>query len=899
MVRALRFLVSWLVRHAVLWIVDALALALTALLVPGIYFSGTDTASPFLLVVAAAFLLGLVNLLIRPIVLLAARPLGFFALFAIGLVVNSLTLWITSWLLPGFSVEGWLSALIGGFAFVAVNTLMTTILELNDEGSFYENRIERLAARQPFEGASEPGVGLVMMEIDGLSYHHMKKALDDGLMPTLAELMEEEGYELSQVDCGIPSQTSACQAGIMFGDNHDIPAFRWYDKDEQKLYVSGSDAPAINARYAQGNGLMRGGASIDNMLNGDAEKSLLTLADLRDADREQMRRRTADIYLLSLNPYFLARTFVLTLGAVVRELWEGWRQRRKDVQPRLNRLAHFYPFVRAATSVFVRDLSAQLTVMDVMRGAPAIYVTWPGYDEVAHHSGPWTTDAFSELARYDKVIARVLRIIRDKAPRPYELVVLSDHGQSFGATFLQRYGVSLKEFIEQYLPEGTGVSQSMGGDTGVTTLTAAQGELQNVQDMRTGQGFARSAAKRLSGLIGRGVKAQESSNGDSAAAQVIACGSGNLAQVYFDLHPRRITLDELESAYPGMVGALVEHEGVGFVAGYDGDGTPVVLGKGGRRDLHSGEVEGVDPLAAFAPDEGWGAASLEKRIWQVRRVMDFPHAGDLMVVSAVYEDGTVAALEELIGSHGGMGGEQTDAFLFHPPTIEVPDTRNSIDVFHILNGRRGGPVAEKPPEPVPPDAIAWSPGNLLRGIANVGAWLPNALRCLILDPSAYKRVVNDLRMTGPALLIGVVGQVFSEVAREDALQWWRIPTSLLTWWISTLAVYAAGRILSRKGTYTRTFRAMGFAQVVYLIDVFAFIPGFGSAVRFLAGALGFVAVWMGAATAHEIRGFRTILLGILPTVVALLSLAVVVVLLLGAGVSLESMLENLGLAGGQ
>ena len=61
---------------------------------------------------------------------------------------------------------------------------------------------------------------------------------------------------------------------------------------------------------------------------------------------------------------------------------------------------------------------------------------------------------------------------------------------------------------------------------------------------------------------------------------------------------------------------------------------------------------------------------------------DFPHVGDIMVLSTVYPDGTVAAMEELIGSHGGMGGVQTDAFLFHPADMHVPSTTtNSTDVF--------------------------------------------------------------------------------------------------------------------------------------------------------------------------------------------------------------------------
>jgi hypothetical protein len=420
-------------------------------------------------------------------------------------------------------------------------------------------------------------------------------------MPSLQKLIAEEGYRLSKVDCGIPSQTSACQAGIMFGDNDDIPAFRWYDKDKQKLYVSGHDAPEINARYAHGNGLTRGGSSIDNMLNGDAEKSLLTMADLREADREQGRRRAQDVYLLMLHPYFFMRAIALFLGAVIREVWQGWQQKRKNVYPRLNRLHGGYPFVRAATTVLMRDIAANLTILDIVRGAPAIYVTWPGYDEVAHHSGPWTRDALEELARFDGTIARIHRAARDRAPRPYDLILLSDHGQSFGATFLQRYGVSLKEFIEQQLPTGTSVAQSIGGDTGVGSLTAASAELGNIQEQGVGNRAGRALAKQGQKLLDKGAQAQGGAEPASAApAQVTAYGSGNLAQVYFDLHPRRIQLGELNAAYPGMVDALVQHEGIGFVCGYGEDGLPVVLGKAGQRNLHTGDVRGEDPLAPYA-----------------------------------------------------------------------------------------------------------------------------------------------------------------------------------------------------------------------------------------------------------------------------------------------------------
>ncbi len=50
-----------------------------------------------------------------------------------------------------------------------------------------------------------------------------------------------------------------------------------------------------------------------------------------------------------------------------------------------------------------------------------------------------------------------------------------------------------------------------------------------------------------------------------------------------------------------MVDALVQHEGIGMVCGYEDDGTPVCLGKGGKRNLHTGEVTGDDPLVPYAP----------------------------------------------------------------------------------------------------------------------------------------------------------------------------------------------------------------------------------------------------------------------------------------------------------
>ncbi len=77
-------------------------------------------------------------------------------------------------------------------------------------------------------------------------------------------------------------------------------------------------------------------------------------------------------------------------------------------------------------------------------------------------------------------------------------------------------------------------------------------------------------------------------------------------------------------------------------------------------------------------------AMSNSRARQLRRLADFENSGDLILNSTLYQDGTVAALEELIGNHGGLGGEQTDAYMFHPGDMHVPETSNSYEFKSIL-----------------------------------------------------------------------------------------------------------------------------------------------------------------------------------------------------------------------
>ncbi|HZY45569.1 MAG TPA: alkaline phosphatase family protein [Anaerolineae bacterium] len=525
---------------------------------------------------------------------------------------------------------------------------------------------------------SEPGRGIVMLEIDGLSYRRLQAALDQGLMPTLRDMLRTT-HAVASYDCGLPSQTSSSQAGILYGDNFDIPAFRWYDKERGKLIVSNNfdDAAEINARYGQGQGLLRGGSSINNLIAGDAEKSVLTLSTLNTTNEQERSRRAQDLFVFWLNPFLFIRSLVLSLCEILLELGQALRQRLLNVQPRINRLERGYPLLRALTNVFLRDLSTYLVALDVVRGVPAIYTTYLSYDEVAHHAGPDTSDALETLRSLDRQIRRIRKVIAAKAPRPYDLFVLSDHGQSAGATFRQRYGQSLTEFIAAHTASPGIVAEVSSRMIGRSYAAALVAELQTAERVVAGR-VRRLVMRGSRRALQKRIKKEQPAVMD---APIVVCVSGNLANVYFNSHSGNVSLSEINTEHPQLVDQLVMQAGIGFVIVYNDESTPLVLGKEGARDLATGLVTGVDPLQPYSlPD---------LRAQQLWRVAQFPHSGDLIIVSTMYHAEQVAAFEELVGSHGGLGGEQTSAFLLHPADVPVPEMKNSTDVFPVLNARRG------------------------------------------------------------------------------------------------------------------------------------------------------------------------------------------------------------------
>ncbi len=676
-------------RFILTWNLDAICLLITALFYRGIIIEGLFTGGvlPALgtsyIIVA---LIALISVLIRPIFtkiasLIARWWMGFAISFVIMFIINGLLLWILAVFMPGFSVINIWAALLAGLIFSTFNAIVVNIVGLDDDSTFFNQYIAKQIKKEIETEKIPQTPGVVALEIDGLSYPVIQEALKREYMPTIQYLLDRGSHELTGYDCGIPSMTSSCQAGIMYGNNHDIPAFRWFVKDEDRMMTSNkqSDAQFIDRRASDGGGILRnGGSSVSNLTSGDATYSFFTMSTLTDKDSEAGRRRSKDLYYYLLNPWAMNRSIIYTIWDIIVEIGQIIKQTITRRKPRMNRFAHFYPGTRAVTNIFMRDIATSMVIQDVARGVPGVYVTYLGYDEIAHHSGPMTTDALKALRGLDKQIRRVLHAIENIAPRPYHLFVLSDHGQSVGWTFKQRYGYSIKNLIGNLL-EG---KLSVGEIESIDAHVGYVGGL--VDDLNTGQ-------REVEGKKGKGAlssfyrQIDEKDRVDTeglSQEDVIVCASGNLAQIYFRTQKGRLTLQDFEQQFPGFVSKLVAHEGVGFAIVEDVNRGPILLSKEGAVELRTGKMDGINPLAPYG--------NPEIRVKQLLRLAEFPNNGDITLISPVYPDGSVAAYEELIGNHGGVGGNQTHAILLHPTKAKVDSKTiiNSEQIYPILNKAR-------------------------------------------------------------------------------------------------------------------------------------------------------------------------------------------------------------------
>jgi uncharacterized membrane protein YvlD (DUF360 family) len=632
-------------RLVIVTLVSIISFAVTAWLLPGLQVTRLIGAVEMIAVMA------ILNAVVRPAVLAFLAPRSLILTGIAVLVIQVLVFFIAAQVVPDVHVDSLVSALVASFVFAIVNVILTSIVGVDTSDSFYGLLVQQLLIKRDVTPTDKPG--LVMLQIDGLAYPILAGRIRAGSVNTMSRWIRDGTHTLSRWEALLPSMTSASQAGILHGNNDGIPAFRWWERDQQRLMVSSNpkNAAEIVSRVSNGEGLLSNdGVSICNLVTGDATRAYLTTAALAEGSKGIGESNAFLSFFFSPTGYL--RSLTLFIAEFLKEEVQARRTRRSGMVPQMHRGAKFAG-MRAASNVVLRDVNTSLIIDEMYRGANVIYADFTDYDELAHHCGPERVESFEALDGVDRSIAALEKAAAN-APRPYKFIVLSDHGQSLGATFRQRYGKTLGEVVRDLMGGRAAVVETHTQAEGGAFVNSFLSEITRAKGIGPSIARAAFAGRTTDGVVDV-EKPDVPPPADESAIAVV--GSGNLGLVWFTGHERRLTLEDLEAANPGMVASLAQHPGVAMLVVQTHESGGVVLGHDGARYLDDGRVEGTDPTAPFGPNT----------LTSLRRVYEMPHAPDLLFISQYNPVlGEVAAFEELIGSHGGLGGPQTEPFILHP-----------------------------------------------------------------------------------------------------------------------------------------------------------------------------------------------------------------------------------------
>ena len=580
--------------------------------------------------------LGIINAILWPILTRIAMP--FLVLtFGVGtLILNGVLLQL---LAPMFGIEIKGAALIlAPLGMAAVTTLLSTLITIEDDSSYYRAVLNDAEKKRKSDVKDYPGV--IIVEIDGLAYEVLREAVEKGDMPTMKEMIESNDYNLRMWETDLSSQTGASQAGILHGNNEGIVAFRWIEKSNgnQMMQCSGiTKVPELEKRISNGDGLLvDNGASRSNLFSGDTDNVIFTFSKIMDFGKLYNKAW----YSVFSNPSNFARIIALFLADIVREIWSQITHSVKNVRPRIKRGIMYIP-TRAATNVFMREINTSTLIGDMMVGEVDVaYSTYLGYDEIAHHSGVRDSDAWIALRQMDKQIKHLVDANK-YCPRNYQFVIQSDHGQTNGATFTQRYGQTFEDFVKSLLPEDMTMFAKMtsNDDHFVGDYTP----------------FARKDKK---------IEKEKKEAKELSDSEVIVLASGNLAMIYLTQWSKRLTYEELNSYFPELIPGLINNEYVGFILVRSQEHGDLAIGKNGTYYLDSDKIEGENPLKGFG----------DNIVRHLKRTSSFEHTPDILVNSFYDEEADeVCAFEELVGSHGGAGGDQSKPFILYPSSWNVSD----------------------------------------------------------------------------------------------------------------------------------------------------------------------------------------------------------------------------------
>ena len=605
----------------------------------------------------AAVLVAVIGAALRVFLVEGAVLLGWVGALLLGLLGQAVAVWVVLYAPYGLSAADLVTAVLTSWIVAVVSTFFVWIGTAGTDDAVTATLLRRAHRRRTT--IPDPEVpGIVFVQMDGVPYPVLDWCVRAGTLPTLSRWVRSGTHHAVEWRPKLPATTPASQMGILHGTIDGIPAFRWVDRPSGKVYVANrpGDATAIEAMHSDGRGLLvDDGVSVSNLFTGDAPTAYATMSAVGRSQETRESRRSVSRFLGS--PAGFTRSFTRALSEIFRERFQSARAKRRDIRPRVHR-GWGFTMERAALTGVVRDLNTTLVADAMLQGRRSVYVDYVDYDAVAHHCGILQPESLDALAGIDRVLAQI-EAVAEVAPRRYQIVVLSDHGQSQGAIFVDRYGEELAELVARLSHATTVASQGNAEASGsLNSMVAGNASHDTVLGRALGRASKRITDDSFDTESTSG--AERTSTPDHE--EFLVFGSGNLGLIYVAGEHHRLSRDELDQRYPALLPGLVAHPGIGFAVVDTVEHGPVAYGAGGEHRVRDGVVVGEDPLAPYGPH----APEF------VLRAATMAEAPDIYVNSLVDDLDEVAAFEGLVACHGGLGGWQDRGMIVHPVDLEMP-----------------------------------------------------------------------------------------------------------------------------------------------------------------------------------------------------------------------------------
>ena len=520
--------------------------------------------------------------------------------------------------------------------------------------------------------------GFVGIQIDGLSYPHLQQALDRGYLPHLERYLRR-GHKLVEYQAGLPSTTPAAQSAFFYGNDHAIPAFRWFDKETGQV-ISCNDPDHVQIFrekfFAGERGLLAGGASYSNILDGDAKRSIFTVSSPHPQTLFGRLGGFRILLLLLVNPIRTCRMFFATLIEYWSNRKDEWHHRRKRHWRTQEGL---FPLIRIFCNVILREMQTFGVIAEVYLGTPRIYTTFSGYDEIAHHFGPESWPALKNLVYIDRRIGEIIRAVDYIPGADYLLIILSDHGQTPGYPFQNRFGATLGDAVSAFLRENQTAAVSSGP---LEFARVNMGYLQNELEIRQKSWRHRIYRytkdyfqEKIHDLVPETLKVDPEGS-------VVITYSSSLAHLYITDSKKPLNALEIEQAQPLLLRFLQKHKGIGFVlARGEQPGELMIFHRDGHICVNENPRFQQHELAFLRP---YGAPYDTLEL--LYRFGRGQHCGDLVLFGALDDEG-IACFDDQVGGHGSIGGEQSRPFLILPlghPVLAKERLRGYEFLYHEI-----------------------------------------------------------------------------------------------------------------------------------------------------------------------------------------------------------------------